>query len=136
MPGGKRTVGAAAALAVFALPVASFAFDWRLFSGSFVLLGYALVGAGGLISLLNLYLSFVRPMVLRRTGGTEEEAQRHLSGIPMLGMLVLPGLLLAPPSALLSALVLVSVAADTNNVAWFVWATWHDDGLWGQRDDE
>jgi hypothetical protein len=48
----------------------------------------------------------------------------------MLGMLTLPGLLLAPPSAWLSAAVLVAVLADTGNPLWFVLATWSDKSFW------
>lgn len=133
MPGAKRIVGGLVALAVLALPIASFAFHGRLFSGGFARLGYVLVGVGGVVSLLNLYLSFLQPMLLqpRRT----EEAERHISGIPMSGMIVLPGLYLAPPSVFLSVLVLVFVVVDTGNAAWFVWATWNDDGFWGKEGD-
>lgn len=131
---GKRAIGAAIVLAVLAPPIASLALDWRLFQGGFVHLGYALVGVGGLISLLNLYLSILRPLLLQRRRRIGEQ-ERHISGIPMLGMLVLPGLYLAQPSIFLSVLVLVFVTVDTGNAAWFVWATWNDDGLWGREGD-
>ncbi|MEM7154096.1 MAG: hypothetical protein AAF799_14700 [Myxococcota bacterium] len=134
MRNATRAAGVATALAVFAIPIASFASDWRLGSGTFALAGYGLIALGGLISLLNLYLWFLRPWLLRRLHQTEE-AQRHISGIPMLGMLVLPGLYLCPPSTLTSALVLLFVSLDTGNLAWFVWATWNDDSLWAQKPD-
>lgn len=131
MPNGTRIAGAIVALAVLAVPLASFAWDWRAWSGRFALGGSLLIGVGGLISVVNLYLSFVRPLLLRRKRANRD-AKRHISGVPLLGMLVLPGLYLAPPSVLLSVLVLVFVAVDTGNAVWFVWATWNDYGLWGQ----
>jgi hypothetical protein len=125
----RKLFAAGLAAIVPAIPLASFFVPWRVVNGAYPLLAYALFGLGGLISLGNFYLSFVRYPLLMLRGRTSEEIE-FVSGFPLLGMLVLPGLLLAPASPLLSATALVMVLADTGNLSWFVFAVWKDAALW------
>ena len=72
------------------------------------------------IAALNFYLSFIRPVVFHRRGGSFDE-YRHVSGIPIVGtVVVVVGAILGFGSALCSALGLVAMALDTGGSVWFV----------------
>jgi hypothetical protein len=66
----------------------------------------------------------VHPL-LRRQGKL-----RNVSGIPLVGMAVVAGLLLAPASVGLSVACLVLMLLDTGNLIWFVACVWRDDSFW------
>jgi hypothetical protein len=78
----------------------------------------------------NFYLSFIRPFVFHRRGGSFDE-YKHVSGIPIVGtVVVVVGAILGFGSALCSALGLVAMALDTGGSVWFLIATWRDQSLW------
>ena len=111
-----------------AIPIGSFFVEWRLFGGASPAMAYALFGLGALACVVNFYLSFLRPVVhyvLARS-----VPLRNVSGVPLLGMAILPGLMLAPPSVGLSTACIVLMAVDTGNILWFVACVWRDDGFW------
>jgi hypothetical protein len=112
-----------------ALPIASMFVDWRVGDGRYSGVGYAAFALGGLLSLVNAYLSFVRPN-LRRLLASDPTSVRNVSGVPFFGMLTVPALAFVPPSVGLSIACLALVLADTGNVLWFVIAVWHDDSAW------
>ena len=82
------------------------------------------------IAVRNFYLSFIRPFVFHKRGGAFD-AYKHVSGIPIIGTLVIVvGAVLGFGSALCSALGLVAMALDTGGSVWFLVATWRDVSLW------
>jgi len=113
---------------LLAIPIGSFFVEWRLFDGRSAVLAYSLFGLGALFCVINLYLSFLRPVVHRLRA--QAQPLRHVSGVPLLGMTILPGLMLAPPSVTLSAACLALMAVDTGNLLWFVACVWKDGGFW------
>lgn len=83
-----------------------------------------------LVAGLNFYLSFVRGLLYRRKRGSLE-GYRHVSGLPMVGtLLVVIGTLLGFGSMAVTVLGLAAFAADTGGTVWFVIATWRDSSLW------
>ena len=104
--------------------------DGRLAFGPLPWLGYVLLGLGALASLTNFYLSFLRrPLFIRRGGSVSD--YRHISGLPLVGMVVLLGLPLVPASPLWSLSTLFLLLIDTGNLPWFIVAVWNDDAFWG-----
>jgi hypothetical protein len=85
---------------------------------------------GGFIAMLNAFLSFGRRLILQFRGIPPEE-QRHVSGFPMLGSLVLM-LSAIPffPQVWPSIVVTVLLLLDTGGPLWFLISTWHDVSLW------
>ncbi len=78
----------------------------------------ALACAGGA---LNFHLSFVRPFF----------RQRHVSGVPLLGtLLVAAGGLLGFGSPWCACMGLLALLTDTGGWPWFVLSTWNDECLW------
>ncbi|HTF90481.1 MAG TPA: hypothetical protein VK843_18840 [Planctomycetota bacterium] len=115
--------------AVLAIPIASIFLDWRIADGNHAIIAYALFGFGALVSIFNFYLSILRrPLWIAR--GRSPHEIRFVSGIPLLGRLVLAGLALAPASLVLSCASLLLVLADTGNIGWFIVAIWRDDSFW------
>ena len=83
-----------------------------------------------LVAGLNFYLSFVRGALHERRKGSRE-GYRHVSGLPMIGtLLVVLGVFLGFGSIGSSVLGIVSVAADTGGSVWLLVATWRDTSLW------
>ncbi|WP_146653240.1 hypothetical protein [Labilithrix luteola] len=93
-------------------------------SGLAVLLFALLIGA------LNFHLSFVRGLLYRRATGSLD-GYRHVSGLPMVGtLLVVIGTLLGFGSAVCAAIGLLAIGIDTGGLVWFLIATWKDSSLW------
>ncbi len=91
----RKSIAVIAVLLLLAVPIGSIFVERRLFGGSCTVLAYSVFCLGAWICVLNLYLSFLRPLVhhlLRRQGKL-----RNVSGIPLVGMAVVAGLLLAAP---------------------------------------
>ena len=125
----RRILGiTAAALGPFVV-LGSYLTDARLFGGRHPVVGYTCLALGLLVGAVNFYLSFLRAALIRRRTGAPPA--HHVSGIPLLGFIVVPGLALLPASTALSTLVALQVVCDTGNLTWFVIATWRDDGIWG-----
>lgn len=125
----KSTI-AVLAFAAILVPIASLLHEWRFANGRHEILAYTVFGVGALISVVNCYLSVLHRLVLSMLGRGPDNL-RVPSGIPMLGMLVLPGLLLAPVSFGLSVACFSCLLIDTGNLPWFVWQMWSDKTLWG-----
>lgn len=84
-------------------------------------------------AVLNFHLSFVRPWWLRRSHGSLE-AVRHVSGLPMVGtILVLLGGAFGFGAIGTALIGLVAVALDTGGAPWFLIATWRDSSFWDSR---
>ena len=99
----------------------------------FRVLAWCALVLGGFIALLNIFLSFGRPLVLR-TRGIPISEQSNVSGFPILGSLLLmvTAIPLFPrlwPCAVVTALLLL----DTGGPLWFLFCTWHDDALWKKQ---
>jgi hypothetical protein len=124
----RKSIAVIAVLLLVAVPIGSIFVERRLFGGSCTVLAYSVFCLGAWICVLNFYLSFLRPLVhplLRRQGKL-----RNVSGIPLVGMAVVAGLLLAPASVGLSVACLVLMLLDTGNLIWFVACVWRDDSFW------
>jgi hypothetical protein len=118
-----------AAGALLLAPILSFFIDWRLASGRHTWIAAALFACGSIFCAANFYLVFVRvPLLMWR--GTAPETIRNVSSFPILGMAILPGLMLAPPSLGLSAASLLLVLGDTGNICWFVATMWNHEAFW------
>lgn len=79
---------------------------------------------------LNFYLSFIRGPIYRRRNGSLE-GYKHVSGIPMIGsLLVVAGTVLGFGAAFCAGLGLLAVALDTGGTPWFLIATWKDSSFW------
>lgn len=92
--------------------------------------GVAVVIFALAIGVLNFYLSFLRGLLYRRANGSLD-GYRHVSGLPMVGTLVVVvGALMGFGSALCAALGLLAVGIDPGGSVWFLIATWKDASLW------
>ncbi len=88
---------------------------------------------GGFIALVNFTLSFCRPywLILK---GVPIEQQRFISGIPVLGTLMLMFINIPLYSFSLPwILATIFLLLDTGGPLWFVICTWNDDSLWGRK---
>lgn len=88
---------------------------------------------GGFLALLNVFLAFVRPLILQSRGIPPEE-QRHVSGFPIVAsvFLMLSTLPFFPqiwPCIAVTVLLLL----DTGGPLWFLICTWQDDSLWTNK---
>jgi hypothetical protein len=124
----RRATWIVVALSPLTIVASSFFVSWRPSHSGVALLGYLLFGLGGFIALLNLYLSILRVPLLRRL--RPGAAVRHLSGVPLCGVLNVSGLMLCPRSVTLSVVALVLLPLDTGSISWFVAAVWRDSGFW------
>jgi hypothetical protein len=125
----KRFIGIVVAIIPFGIVLILSMVDWRLFAGKIAFLGYCLFAFGGLVSCINFYLSFLRYPLHRLRGGKKEN-YRWISGIPLLGILCVAGLVLLPKSFWFSLLTFIFLLIDTAGIPWFVIAVWKDDSIW------
>lgn len=121
-----RPVGVLLVTLVLGIGPASYFYDARLFAGELPVVGYGLIAVGLLVVLVNVYLSFLRPMIDDRLA----REPRFASGIPFIGMVSLVGLAFVPPSGVVASIVTAATLMDTGNLLWFVVGTWRDDSLW------
>ncbi len=83
-----------------------------------------------LVGGLNFYLSFLRGTIYRRAHDSME-GYRHVSGVPLVGtLLVVIGLVVGFGSLHCAVLGLVGLVLDTGGLPWFLIATWRDESLW------
>ena len=100
--------------------------DWRLFGGRHVVYGYVWFAVGGVASVFNFYISFLRHRIYCWRYGKDAEYQWN-SGAPMIGFASVVGLALIPRSLWLSVLAFVLLAADTGGIQWFAIQAWKHD---------
>ena len=80
------------------------------------ILAYCLFGVGVFVSLLNFYLSCIRPAICR----LRHRQYRFVSGFPLVGSLLLVGsYFLYPAGHVLRRLALVVALFDTGGIHWF-----------------
>ena len=133
MPLRDRLLATLWGLAPVALVIATFATDWRLFSGSAALAGYLLFAIAAFFTASNFYLALLRyPLHRWRTGSTDD--LRFISGAPLLGDLTAVALWFLPPAPVFSALALVLMLLNTSSMLWFVIVVWLDERIAARRD--
>ena len=109
----------------FAQRVAAIAF--------FRALAWGVLGLGGFLALLNVFLSFGRPLILHLRHVPENE-RRNVSGAPILGSLLLMfGALPLFPRVWPCVTVTVLLLLDTGGPLWFLMCTWKDESLWTNK---
>lgn len=96
-------------------------------------LGIALFLLSTLVAATNFSLSFLRVPLLRARGVPPSQI-RHVSGLPLVGMLVVPAVYLVPASPWFVAWALSVLAIDTGNLVWFTFAVWKDPSFFTGRD--
>src|SRR5437016_13188472 len=80
------------------------------------ILAYCLFGLGGFVSILNFYLSFIRPLVCR----LRHRECRFISGFPLVGsVLLLVSFFCFPSGQALRWAALVVGLFDTGGIHWF-----------------
>ena len=105
---------------------------WRLGEGKATVLGYSLFVLGGLVSIINFYLNFLRyPIHCIRHG--KDAKYQWVSGMPLFGILSVVGLALLPRSVWLTVLAFLFLCGDVGGIQWFVIFTWKDDSLWNPK---
>jgi len=86
--------------------------------------------AAASLGLFNLYSSFVRPAIFRLRHGSIER-YRHVSGIPIVGTLLVAVGGLSGFGGVVPALVgIAAMLLDTGGSFWFLLATWGDSSFW------
>jgi hypothetical protein len=111
----RRLIALVLAAGLPALAIASIWVEWRVAGGDYSSVGYAVFALGALISVANFYVSFVRPNLVRAFA-SDQSSTRHVSGVPLLGMLTVPALAFVPPNVGLSVACLGLVLAVPRTV--------------------
>jgi hypothetical protein len=95
---------------------------------------FAAVGwmiAAGVFAALNFFLSFIRPPFLLYVLRIPKQKYKHVSGLPMIGSILLClGIIFSFGSIGSALLGLICFAFDTGGSVWFLIATWKDSSLW------
>jgi len=125
----RRAFGVVLALSPLALLLTSLAIGiTRSQQAHFAGIGF-MVGAAA-VAFWNFYLSFIRPRLfwLRRRS---MDGYRHVSGLPMIGTVLLTLGALFGFGAIGSALIGVGAfVLDTGGSVWFLVCTWRDRSFW------
>ena len=120
-----RWICAALALLPIAMSVFLIASEWRIFDGRWAIVGWILFGFGALFVGLNFYISVLRYPLHRLRGGTSEDF-RWVSGTPLIGVLVVPGVALLPASSTMGVTGLALLLLDFGGLHWFAIAVWRE----------
>ncbi len=104
----------------------------RILEGEWVKTGVCVYSLGAWVCLLNFYTSFLRFPIHRLRGGSEED-YKFVSGIPLVGVLVLLGMALLPINTYITLASIALIVMDTGSVTWFVISIWGDDSMWGKN---
>ncbi len=92
--------------------------------------GMGFMIAAAIVTVLNFYLSFGRPLMFRLRHGTMD-GHRFVSGFPMIGtVLVMLGALFAFGTVGSAAIGVFAILLDTGGSFWFIISTWHDRSFW------
>lgn len=85
------------------------------------------------IAFINLYLSFLRPLLFERKNGSMD-GYRFASGIPLVGTLMMVfGLMTGFGQIGPATIGILAFILDTSGSGWFVVATWRDKSLWDEK---
>jgi len=95
-------------------------------------LGYGFYFLGGILAMLNFYLSFLRHRV-HRLLGKPDGTYRFVSGILLFGVLSAIGLMHLPENLYFGIGALIFLIVDTGGIPWLIRATWKDDSLWNPK---
>lgn len=106
--------------------------EWRLLGGQYTKVGYGIFILGAMVSVLNLYISWLR-YPIHRVLGKSRDSYKHASGLPMFGGLVLIGAWFLPQSLWLNTVTVLLMLSDTGSISWFVIMVWSDSSFWGKE---
>lgn len=125
----RRSFGVVLALLPLALLCASIVVGiTRTQQSHFAAVGVMIAAA--VVAAINFYLSFIRPRLFSLRRGSMD-GYRHVSGIPIIGTLLLSIGALFGFGSIGSALIGIGAfALDTGGSLWFVIATWRDRSFW------
>ena len=128
----RRTMGVVLGLLPLLLLVTSIVYGSTHSRPKFAAVGWMLAAA--IFACINFYYSFFRPLWQFYVLRTSKEKYKHVSGIPLIGsiLMIIGGLLSfgAIGSAILG---LVVYAFDTGGIIWFIIHTWKDHSLWDSK---
>ena len=98
---------------------------------------FAAVGwmlAAAVFACVNFYYSFLRPLLQLHLLKTPKEKYKPVSGIPLIGsVLVILGGLFSFGAIGSAILGLIVYAFDTGGIIWFIVCTWKDHSLWDSK---
>jgi hypothetical protein len=106
--------------------------EWRLLAGQYPKVGYGIFVLGAIVSVANMYTSFLRYPV-HLVLGKSRDSYKYVSGLPLIGGLVLIGAWLLPPSLWLSLATALLMLLDTGGIFWVVVTVWSDPSFWGKE---
>jgi len=86
-----------------------------LLGGQYPKVGYGIFMLGAVVSVVNMYTSYLRYPV-HRVLGKSRDSYKHVSGFPLIGGLVLIGAWLLPQSLWLSLVTALLMLLDTGGV--------------------
>jgi hypothetical protein len=120
----------AAALCLSPVAVLAASIIYGTACGTSLSWGLAPVLVAALLAVLNLHLSFTRPLLHRWKHGSLA-GYRFVSGVPLVGTaLVLAGVLPCFGDVVTASAGLAVLAADPLSPLWFLAMTWKDSSLW------
>lgn len=111
---------------------ALFLTEWRLLGGQYPKVGYGIFVLGAVVSIVNMYTSYLRYPV-HRLLGKSRDSYKHVSGLPLIGGFVLIGAWLLPQSLWLSLVTALLMLLDTGGISWFVVTVWSDPSFWRKK---
>lgn len=104
---------------------ALFLTEWRLLGGQYQKVGYGIFLLGAIVSIINFYISYLR-YPTHRLLGKSRDTYKYVSGLPLIGGLVLIGAWLLPQNLWLSLTTALLMLLDTGSISWFVVMAWSD----------
>ncbi|MEM9691285.1 MAG: hypothetical protein AAGA56_01960, partial [Myxococcota bacterium] len=110
----KRGTLVAQSVACVLIPLAALVIPWRVPAPRLGLVGLAFSSG---VAILNFFLSWVRVPLLQLFGRRRGPIA-NVSGLPGVGMLVLPALFFVEPRGTVAAWALLVLLVDTGNVIW------------------
>ena len=127
-----RVLWATIGLLPLTMCAALFFTEWRLLGGQYTKVGYVIFVLGAVISVGNMYTSFLRyPVHLLLA--KSRDSYKYVSGLPLIGGLVLVGAWLLPQSLWLNLATALLMLLDTGGISWFVVTVLSDSSFWGKE---
>ena len=127
-----RVLWATIGLLPLTMCAALFFTEWRLLAGQYPKVGYGVFVLGAIVSGANMYTSFLRYPV-HLVLGKSRDSYKYVSGLPLIGGLVLIGAWLLPPSLWLCLATALLMLLDTGGIFWVVVTVWSDPSFWGKE---